>query len=52
MWNLIDYKTHYYDNGCDVQSEEQYLLKNNNTSESKWVDEYDYRKMKNLGLVK
>lgn len=52
MWDLVDYKTYYRDNGCDVQAEERYLLKNKDTGESKWVDEYDFGKMKRLGLCK
>jgi hypothetical protein len=51
VWELIDYKTHYYDNGCDVQDMECYLIRNKSTQESKWVSEYDYSKFKKLGLI-
>lgn len=51
MWELIDYKTHYYDNGCDVQDMEMYLLRNKRTNKTKWVSQYDYCQFKELGLI-
>lgn len=51
MWKLIDSKTDYFNSGFDVLTSEHYLLKNTDTGESRWVDEYELRKLKRLGLV-
>jgi hypothetical protein len=50
MWRLLDFKTHYVDNGCDVEMIERYLITNG--EESKWIDEYEFNKFRRLGLIK
>ncbi|NGY84940.1 hypothetical protein F6Y03_30945 [Bacillus megaterium] len=52
MWKLIDFKTKYVDNGCDVDMLELFLIKNSETEESKWIDEYEFKKFHSLGLLK
>lgn len=51
MWELIDFKTIFYDNGCDVQMEDRYLVRNQETKEQKWVGEYEFNKFRKLGLI-
>lgn len=50
MWELIDYKTEFIDQGYDVDIMELFLLRNKEKKE-KWVSEFEYAKMKRLGLV-
>jgi hypothetical protein len=52
MWQLIDFKTKYVDNGCDVDMLELFLVRNNETNESKWIDEYEFKQFKRLELLK
>ncbi|PYY28277.1 hypothetical protein [Paenibacillus illinoisensis] len=51
MWILIDYQIDYIDSGCDVQDHEMFQVQNKKDGSTKWIDQYAYNKMLNLGLI-
>lgn len=52
MWELIDYETKYWNNGCDISCKSMYQIRNLEDKSVKWIDEFDFYKMKKLGLLK
>lgn len=51
-YSLNDYYTTYINNGCDVDLEERYVLYCCNCETTRTVNQYDYNRMKELGLIK
>lgn len=49
---LNGFYTHYVNSGFEVQGEERYILFCTNCKRNKTVDQFDYNKMKRLGLIK
>ncbi|WP_340032573.1 hypothetical protein NSQ20_11965 [Paenibacillus sp. FSL K6-1122] len=51
MWILTDYQVDYIDTGCDVVDNEMFQVQNKRDNSTKWIDQYAYNKMIDLGLI-
>ena len=51
-WHLADYRTEYFNGGCDIDIEHFYVLGCVKCGASKSVEEYDYNRMVRIGLIK
>lgn len=52
MWELIDFKTRYWDNGCDTSYEDNYTIRNVESKETRVISDAEYNHFKKLGLIK
>jgi len=50
-WTIVDVKSSYIHNGCDVDLEDYFIIKCRECSKSKAIDSYDLSRMRSLGLV-
>lgn len=52
MFELIDYREVEFSDGCSGQIDYLYRIKNINTGEAKWINEYEYDNIRYKGLLK
>lgn len=52
MFELIDYKEDVYSDGFGASIDYFYKVRNVNTKEEKWIDEYEFSNIKGQGFLK
>lgn len=51
MFKIIDFKFDDYNTGYDINFDKLYKVRNTETNEEKWIDEYELNKYKKLSLI-
>ncbi|GEM_PF-5811502 len=51
MFKMIDFDIEHSTDGVQPYMHKFYLLKNINTNKEKWVNEYEYKSIRNEGLL-